>query len=251
MTLVLQKWMTDNTRLLVAKRRAAALNAEAQLLPKESPRRAAMLRAAAPVQWRTLAAAMAPIGILLGPMVMTFTWFAERVDPATWNADPGSAVQIVATIDGDLTAPISLMVPAPFALDGSTPALRTLPDYRQTLKRLLMLYRKPVATSQPWELQVAPDPIRERHEAIAADFEAQLKGHLKPRGVTWKVNAPENWEGRFPAGVSIENHPPVTVDVVLGEKSPPAPATINGRERFADSRTEDRLPAASAETRVF
>ena len=82
LTLVLQKFITDNRRLLEAKRRAAELNAEAETLPKDSPRRAALVRLASPVQWRTLAAAMAPIGILLGPMVMTFTWFTERVDPA-------------------------------------------------------------------------------------------------------------------------------------------------------------------------
>ena len=89
-TMAVQKWATDNRRLREAKRRAKALEAEAASLRKNSLRRAALLRLAAPVQMRLVAAAMVPIGILLGPMILSIVWLAERMDPAKWNAPPGS-----------------------------------------------------------------------------------------------------------------------------------------------------------------
>ena len=43
-------------------------------------------------------------------------------------------------------------------LDDATPCTRTLPPIRQTLERLLALYRQPrSAAGEPWELQLAPD----------------------------------------------------------------------------------------------
>ena len=88
------------------------------------------------VQMRTMVAALIPVGLLLGPMMLPFVWFRERVDPAVSSASAGSAVQIVATIDSDWT----------------------LQPIRATLEHLLTLYRQPHDDpSQPWELKLAPD----------------------------------------------------------------------------------------------
>jgi pyruvate,water dikinase len=229
LTLFLQKLITDNPRLLEAKRRAAALNAEAETLPKDSPRRLVMTRLAAPVQWRTLAAAMAPIGILLGPMVMTFTWFTERVETSKWNAGPGSAVQLVATVDGELTDPVTISVPAPLVLDESTPAARTLPPIRETLNRTLRLLQQPVADEKgPWELAIAPDPIREARERQAADLQAYLHDGIPPQGITWQIRAPAGQGGRFPIDVRVGDKPPVRAYAVLGDAYPPAPTEVDG-----------------------
>ena len=81
LTLAVEKLFTDTHGLREAKRRAAALNKIANSLPPESPQHTAMQRLAEPVPLRTLAAAMVPVGILLGPMVMPFFWLKERVDP--------------------------------------------------------------------------------------------------------------------------------------------------------------------------
>ncbi len=104
-TLLLQKMLTDNRRLCAAKRRAAALRKQADALPPTSPRRAALLKLAAPVQMRTLLAALVPVGILLGPMVMPFVWFKERIDPAVIVAPAGTAAYVTAKVDAnDLAA---------------------------------------------------------------------------------------------------------------------------------------------------
>ena len=121
LTLLVQRFATDNRRLREAKRRAAVLKRQAQSLPKDSPRRATLTRLTAPVQVRTLVAALIPVGILLGPMVLPFVWFRERVDPAAWNAPAGSAVQIVAMVDSEWREPVRIDVPSAVVLDDATP----------------------------------------------------------------------------------------------------------------------------------
>jgi pyruvate,water dikinase len=225
-TLLVQKLATDNRRLREAKRRAGILRREAQLLPKDSPRRAALTRMAAVVQVRTLVAAMIPVGILLGPMVMPFVWFRERVDPAAWTAPAGSAVQIVATVDSNWRQPIGIDVPPQVAVDDSTPASRTLPPLRETLEHLLTLYRQPRDDSgQPWELKVASDLGREQ---TADDLQAYLEAGVPPQGVTWLVRPPDDMSGRFSVTVTPEGTSPVVAEVVLGEEYPPVPSRIAG-----------------------
>jgi phosphohistidine swiveling domain-containing protein len=219
LTLIVQRLATDNRRLREAKRRAAALRGQARLLPTGSPR-------AADVQMRTLVAAMIPVGILLGPMVMPFIWFRERVDPAAWNAPAGSAVQIVATVDSDWSEPVQIDVPKPVIVDDSTPASRTLPPLRETLERLLVLYRQPRDDpGQPWELKLAPDLGREQ---TANDLQAYLDAGIPPQGITWLIRPPDDPSGRFAVTVTAGEHPPVAVDVVLGNEFPPAPRRIAG-----------------------
>jgi phosphohistidine swiveling domain-containing protein/uncharacterized membrane protein (DUF106 family) len=234
LTLVIQKLATDNRRLREAKRRAAALRQQAQSLPPDSPRRILLMRAAAGVQMRTLVATMIPVGMLLGPMVLPFVWFRERVDPAAWNAPAGSAVQIVATVDSDWREPVRLDVPKPVVVDDSTPASRTLPPLRETLERLLVLYRQPrpdaqrpsgPGPGQPWELKLAPDLGREQ---TANDLKAYLDAGIPPQGITWLIRPPDGLSGRFVVTVTAGERPPVAVDVVLGNEFPPAPRRIAG-----------------------
>jgi pyruvate,water dikinase len=226
LTLLVQKLVTDNRRLREAKRRATVLKRQAGSLPKDSPKRAALTRLAAQVQVRTLAAAMIPIGILLGPMVMPFVWFRDRVDPAAWNAPAGSAVYVVATMDGEWSQPVQIDVPPSVVVDDSTPASRTLPPLRATLEHLLVLYRQPRDDpGQPWELKLAPDLGREQ---TANDLQAYLDAGIGPQGLTWLLRPPDTMSGRFLVTVTAGEQPPVSVSVVLGDEVPPAPCRVAG-----------------------
>ena len=137
LTMVSQRLLTDNRRLREAKRRASLLLREARGLPDPSPRRLALTRLAATVNPRLLAAAMLPLGILLGPMVMMFLWFPARVDPASWNAGPGAAVSVVATVESSFRGPVAISLDEPLRLDEASPASRTLPPIEETLQSLL------------------------------------------------------------------------------------------------------------------
>jgi phosphohistidine swiveling domain-containing protein len=224
--LVLQKCVTDNRRLLEAKRRATVLNKLAGSLPKDSSRRAAMLRLASTMPLRTLGTSMVPVGLLLGPLVMLFAWLSHRVDPSVAGAAAGSAVQIVATVDGQWSEPVQISVPAPVVVDDATPSTRTLPPIRETLERLLALYRQPRNDpDEPWELKAAPDLARQQ---TADDLQQYLSAGIAPQGITWRLQPPEDWSGRFPVTVSTEGHPPVTVDVAIGEEYPSTPQSAIG-----------------------
>ena len=158
---------------------------------------------------------MIPIGLLLGPMVLPFVWFRERVDPAAWNALAGSAVQIVAMVDSGWSEPVRIEVPPTVVLDESTPPSRTLPPLRATLERLLVLYRQPRDDpAMPWELRFAPDLGREQ---TANDLQAYLEAGIPPQGITWLLRPPDDMSGRFSVVVMAGTHPPVSVSVVLGD----------------------------------
>ena len=66
LTMVMQRWMTDNVRLKEAKRRAKQLQQEAQGLPENSPRRRMLEALARPVQGRIAAAVLLPIRAAAG-----------------------------------------------------------------------------------------------------------------------------------------------------------------------------------------
>jgi rifampicin phosphotransferase len=218
--LAVQKLVADNRRLREAKRRAAILLEKAKTLPRDSPRRRAMSRVAAPVNVRALAAAMVPIGILLGPMVMPFCWLRERVDPSVANAPAGSPFSVVAMVDGQWAEPIRLETPPGVALDDATPAVRTLPPLRKTLERLLSQLRQPSADSAAnWEVKIAEESSRQQ---AVDSLQAYLAAGIPPQKLAWTLHPPENVGGRFQLTVSTAGHPPVSVIAVLGDDCPPA-----------------------------
>ncbi len=218
-TLLVQKFVTDNRQLVEAKRRSAALLQEAKSLPADSARRKAMTGLAASVNGRLLMARLVPICLLLGPLMMPFVWFRDRIDPTVHSAAAGSPVQIVATVDGEWTQPVRIEVPAGLALDETTAPVRTLPPVRRTLEHLLTLYREPQSKPDgPWELQVAPDVARMQ---TAGNLKSYLDAGLPPQGMTWTIRPPAGTAGRFPVSVTAEGRQPVSVNVVLGNQYPP------------------------------
>ena len=230
LTLLVQKLVTDNRALVEAKRRAAKLLQQAKSLPAASPRREAMLELATPVNGRLLRARLAPVCLLLGFLMMPLVWFKDRIDPSVPVAAAGSAVQIVATVDGDWAKPVRIEIPSTVALDETTAASRTLPPIRKTLEHLLTLYRESHNNSGgPWELQVAPDVARVQ---TVNNLKNYLDAGLPPQGITWTIRPAQGASGRFPASVVAEGHPPVGLTVVLGNQYPPgALAAAVGRIR--------------------
>lgn len=225
-TLLVQKLVTDNRQLMEAKRRAALLTKQAKLLPEDSPRRKVMQGLAASVSSRLLMAGLVPICLLLGPLMMPFVWFKDRLDPSVPGAAAGSTVQIVATVDGEWTKPVRIEVAAPVTLDETTPAARTLPPLRKTLEHLLTLYRQPPANPDgPWELQVAPDLARTQ---TGNDLKSYLDAGLPPQGLTWTIRPPAGTSGRFPVSVVTEGQPPLALTVVLGGEYPPGILAADG-----------------------
>ncbi len=225
-TLLVQKLTTGNRQLLEAKRRAALLQKEAKSLPEDSPRRKTMNNLAASVNTRLLMARLVPVCLLLGPLMMPFVWFRDRIDPTVPGAPAGTPVQVVATVDGEWTKPVRIETPANIALDETSVRERTLPPVRRTLEHLLALYRAPETRNDgPWELGIAPDVARIQ---TAANLKSYLDAGLPDRGMTWTLRPAANESGRFPISIATAGFSPVTVNVVLGNQYPPAALESTG-----------------------
>jgi hypothetical protein len=226
LVLVVQKHFSDNRRLLEAKRRARLLTDQAKALPQSSPRRAVLLRQASPATLWTLQAAMVPVGLMLGILLMPFVWLEQRVDPSVTSPPAGSAVQIVALVKGDWKEPVRLEVPSSISVEDSTPLSRTLPPLRATLERLLVLLRQPrEVPGEPWELKAVPDLGRDQ---TANDLESYLAAGIPPQGITWLVRPPDTMDGSFPISVTTPGIPPLKINVVLGDNDPPAALSAKG-----------------------
>jgi uncharacterized membrane protein (DUF106 family) len=219
LVLLVQKFATDNRRLLEARRRASRLNRMAQSLPAGCPRQRQLAGLAARVTTRTLLAALTPLGLLLGPLLLPFYWFQQRMDPASASPPAGSAVQIVALVQGDWPLPVTIDLPPAFHLDESSPAERKITPLRPTLERLLALLRQPRhLPGEAWELELLPDPGR----MIQADeLEAYLAAGIPPQGITWLVRPDAGAEGKYRIAVGSPGHPAARLAIVLGEMDPP------------------------------
>jgi len=221
-SMLIQRFLTDNDRLREAKRRSNLLMKQANQLPKDAPRGELLYRLAAPVQTRIFMAALVPLAVLPGPMVITFLSLPARVDPANWNPPPGSSFTVVATVNSDIRDPITISPAAPLSLDDPGNASKALPPIRETLERMRSKWQQPGGTNLPWE-QLS----REQAMADLRDF---LSHGIPPQSVSWKINSTPNQSGQFPIQISIPRHAPLTINAVLGESHAPAPLEITDHD---------------------
>jgi len=219
LTMFGQWLLTDNRRLRVAKQRAGRLRKLAAQLPENSPRRKAMLQLAQPVQTRVVMAAMVPLAVALGPMVLSFLWwFPARVDPASWNPAPGTTAFVVATVDGEFTGPITIKLARGLELVEAGKAVQSLTPIRDALETRLGQWQKDSDyKGLPWELQEVGQWTR---EDMLADLTALLRDRLPPRTLSWSVQTPKE-SGHYTVWLSGPGGVPVESDLVLGDACPP------------------------------
>jgi phosphohistidine swiveling domain-containing protein/uncharacterized membrane protein (DUF106 family) len=221
LTMIGQAVLTDNHRLRIGKQRAAALQKEANQLPKDSPRAKALRRLAAPVQTRVLLASFVPLALLLGPMVMTFMWFEPRVAPAAWNAPPGTPVEVVAMVKPGKVDTLTLSVSEPLKL--AEPAAQPVPPIARVLTQYRDKLLKPSDLSnQPWEIREAAEQFRQNKLVELNEYLRDIPAVP----VTWSIIAPEHTAGAWPITLRANNAKTLSTDLVLGDAHPPAPAEI-------------------------
>jgi len=220
LTMAGQRVLADHKRLQEAKARSTALRLEAAALPEDSPRRGAMMRLANAVQARLLGAALVPLGLLLGPLVMTFVWLPARVDPAAWSPPPGTSATIVANVDSSKARSVELRVPPPLTIDAASGNPRVVPDVRKALEEL----RDGWPTRK--DFSDLPAVIEERAAAdprgTLRDLEGYLARGVPPVAVAWTVRVPDGTEGRFAVEVLADDGSTLGASIVLGDHHPPA-----------------------------
>lgn len=220
MCLVLQRWCTDHHRMVMAKERAAKLRAAALALPVGAPRRAALMRAANPVQWRIMGAAFVPLGLMLGPMIMSVFWLTDRIDGH--NPPPGTSFQIIATLDGDYAGPVELALPHGVTVNHEiTPAIQRLPPTRATLEDLAATIRADrIPDALPWGVGLAAESSR---QACLASLQHYLMRPQPESELQWEIDLPVH-AGSFEIGVILDGQNPGSIRLITGEDLPP-PAT--------------------------
>ncbi|MCH5376521.1 MAG: hypothetical protein JJ992_21340, partial [Planctomycetes bacterium] len=223
LAMISQRVLTDNRRLLAAKQRANRLRRETESLPTDSPRRVALTRAASGVQSRLLAASLVPVAMLLGPMMMSFVWLSERIDPASWNPPPGATVHVVAETDDEYVGEVHLETDAALELDAQTPAAQATQAVRAVLTNLLAKWEEDAATEDESAAEIPPPLVEDLREYLA--------GRLPPRQLSWTIRTPSE-PGRYPiALVAGDATRPVRTSLVLGDRFPPEPKTDLGDGR--------------------
>ncbi|MDP6635657.1 MAG: PEP-utilizing enzyme, partial [Phycisphaerae bacterium] len=217
LTMIIQRLMVDNRQLREAKRRAGLLMKEAANLPTDSPRRAMLRGLAAPVNVRLLAAAMLPISLLLGPMIMTFLWFPVRVDPASWNASPGTTVRIIASVDGAHQRRITLEPESPAVLADTFPSECSPPPIADALVQLAG------SSDEVWKEVVDSDrPIPE----LRMELKERISAGVPRQNVMWEIKTPPDIGGSFPAVIRTRGARPLRLHIVTGNNCPPAPMEV-------------------------
>lgn len=210
LTMIGQRLLTDNRRLLVAKQRARQLLVRAARLPNDSPRSRTMLRLAKSVRTRIVGATLVPLAIFLGPMLMSLLWMPKRVDPRAWNPPAGTPVDIVAAIGGEHISPVSLQLSRGLTLSEDTPAVQSIPAIRPALEALRATWQKSSDLSeQPWELREA---ARRTREELLHDLDRFLMTLMPAHDIRWSIHTP-TVAGKYPVAIVTE-HGNVTSDTV-------------------------------------
>jgi len=230
--LALQRLLTDNARLLEARRRC---------VDGPSP----------DVQGRILGAALVPLALLLGPMVMVFLWMPSRLDPAEpWNAPPhaGSAVTVQALVDARAPRRVSLVASPPLKLDPMLPSVHEVRFPPPSLVKLAERWRKdpsrlPDALAA---VNLAALNTRPPQQALA-----ELEQYLRdppPVALTWRVDCEQ--PGRFPVTVTTSDGHALSVNVLVGERYPPEVRRVSGNPQSPIRAVEVIYPAPE-QKRIF
>ncbi|MEI8310940.1 MAG: hypothetical protein WCH98_09305, partial [Verrucomicrobiota bacterium] len=158
--------------------------------------------------------------VILGPMVMIFSWLPVRVDPASANARPGADILVTAKVAGDFTKPVRIEAEPPLTLADGEDAAKTLPPIRATLEKLQAKWR--VSTTPPpglpWDILAAGARAREN---MLADLGAYLKSPLPPQELAWTIKSPTDKAGRFGISILADESASLKTVAVLGDRFPP------------------------------
>jgi uncharacterized membrane protein (DUF106 family) len=188
-TLVCQWLCTDVRGLREVRRRLPdhvdALNQS----DRDSPEEKAILHTIRVGEWRIGRGAFVPLGLLLGPVILSFLWLPERVDPTHINPAPGAAVNLQAGIDGNFSGRLGIHVDGASLKDsGESLEVVSLRETFESLHRELVLTEQgmPQTVAVKEHLAATGKSPKEAREAI----EKFLAGPIPPRVLQWFIATP-------------------------------------------------------------
>ena len=131
------QWLCTDVKLLRGvKKQLVALRVQWSDAPEGSELDKQIGRVMHRGEWRIARAAFVPLGLLLGPVMLSFMWFPERVDPGRINPPPGSTVRVSAGIDGEYTGELAVRVQGASLEESVAPSKVQVVSVRRTLEEL-------------------------------------------------------------------------------------------------------------------
>jgi hypothetical protein len=189
------------------------LEKAAKKLPADSPKKTRLLDLTFAPTVRFVLASFVPLGLLLGPLMTTFTWMQSRMDGANWNMPPGKAVEIVLKVNPDKTAPVGIELPRPLELTTDCPMKQSIPPIKAYLEEQLAKWRR--------EKSADPlmDPIRQQ---TLNDLENYLKNPgVPPQELRWSVETANARPGVYPVTLRMGQGEAARVNLILGDAAAP------------------------------
>ncbi|MFC2081182.1 PEP/pyruvate-binding domain-containing protein [Bacteroidota bacterium] len=248
LSIVGQRYLTDNSRLAFAKKCAGKIEKKLRNKSDASDEEKATLKQAGKVQYRIMGASFVPMALILGPMVMSFMWLMDRIDPMSANPTPGATANITITVDGEYTDSIHLIIDDNLnRADFSSPVQAILP-IRSTLEGLYEEWKTPsTLDNEAWEIKAAAKAARQE---LLSDLGHYLNQQMESQQLTWTVLTPDDQDGRYKIEIVPENGDRVIAHLVLGHEYPPEPKEIAIPENspiisaellYNDQRTKESL----------
>jgi uncharacterized membrane protein (DUF106 family) len=222
-TMACQWLCTDVVRLREVRRRLFVIADAFQKTVRDSPEEEVLARIIRAGEWRIARAAFVPLGLLFGPVLMSFMWIPQRVDPHHVNPAPGQPLHLQAALDGEYAGPLALRLIGGTLPGGFTDTVATVASVRDSLDEL----RRELVQARdglPQTLAVRDHLAatgKTPAEALQA-LETTLAGKLPPHMVQWSV--------------STVPGPPAQVS-----------ATLEAGESGADGRAAISLPTGNAQ----
>ena len=203
---------------------------------------------------RLTLAAFVPLGVLLVPMVMSFLWLPERIDPAVQNPRPGATAIVSAVVDGEYSGPVTLKALS-LKVGDETQVAASIRPTLVTLAHELQDGKIPAALQS----QIANSG--KSSAVLLSELEKFLAAPMPPQILTWNLET-ENRSAIWQISVAPAEGPGLDASLVLGDIAPPpanietdgkgnrfqsvaasSPGSLRGlRIRYTDSRRQDPRP---------
>lgn len=220
-----QRFLTDTPRLREASLRAKALTARNKTLALDAPSKRLAAKMISGVNRRVLFSSFIPLAVLLGPMLLVFLWFGERLGPGMANPAPGVVAHVTASVDGDYTDRVELVYDPALNLDPQTPPVQHNPPIRTRLQQLRREWQqeRDLTHLKNWAERAA---ALETRETLLNDLDHFLSENIPPHEMRWTLYTPLTEGGRYPLTLRAADGNELNSYVVTGSLASPEPREL-------------------------
>jgi hypothetical protein len=217
------QWLcTGVRRLREVKGRLLELADAFKQTARDSPEEEAIAHIIRQGEWRIARAALVPLGLLLGPVLVSFSWLPVRVEPQYINPAPGEPLTMAVRLDADYAGPLSVRVEGGALPDGVAEATMEVASVREaleSLRRELVLTEggMPQTATVREHLVITGKSVAEAREAL----DKELAEPLSSRTVQWSLTPTVKRAAEIVVQVEGGTRGRGTLAMSIGDDRPP------------------------------